>query len=80
MVDEQTIYAAGLWGTIIKTTDGGETWTTIQSLGEYYPLTGICFTGENTGFVIADYGLILKTINGGMNWTNVFLIILTYLT
>ncbi|MDN3724880.1 YCF48-related protein [Aequorivita sp. SDUM287046] len=56
-------------GIIIKTTDGGETWTTI------YPTSGtspsfekIEFIDENTGFV-AGYDLFMKTEDGGATWT-----------
>ncbi len=55
-------------GIIIKTTDAGETWTTI------YPIAGtspsfekIEFVSESTGFV-AGYDLFMKTEDGGANW------------
>lgn len=58
-------------GIIIKTVDGGETWTTI------YPTSGtspsfekIEFVSETKGFV-AGYDLFMKTEDAGATWTPV---------
>lgn len=56
--------AAGL---VIKSTDGGLTWTSAQ-LTTKEPLTEIYFLTETTGFVIGRLGTILKSTDGGETW------------
>lgn len=63
---QYTVDSAGI---IIKSTDGGETWSTI------YPTSGtspsfekIEFVSETKGFV-AGYDLFMKTEDGGTSWT-----------
>jgi photosystem II stability/assembly factor-like uncharacterized protein len=66
-VDLNVGWAVGWSGTILKTTDAGNSWTT-QSGGTTYALRSISFTDEYTGTIVADAGLILRTTNGGNNW------------
>ena len=51
-------------GTILKTTNGGATWTS-QTSGTIYRLYSVYFTDVNTGYAVGDGGIILKTITGG---------------
>jgi photosystem II stability/assembly factor-like uncharacterized protein len=67
MVDATTGYVAGRGGAILKTSDGGTTWSILTS-GTLKDLYSLCFTDVNTGYVVGDSGLILKTINGGADW------------
>jgi photosystem II stability/assembly factor-like uncharacterized protein len=71
-VDATTGYAVGDAGTIIKTTDGGLTWT-IQNSGTYFDLYSVYFTDTNTGYVTGGdtfwESILLKTTNGGMSWS-----------
>lgn len=60
-------------GSILKSTDAGETWEKI------YPLSGIGpsfekieFVTENKGFAVG-YDLVLKTVDGGLTWTELSL-------
>ncbi len=55
-------------GTILHTTNGGETWTS-QSGDTTGPLTGVSFVDANTGTAVGFYGPILQTTNGGITWT-----------
>ena len=73
-VDGSTGWAVGAYGTIIKTTDGGDNWS-VQSTYKTYELKGVCFTdlnhGAAVGFAEAGYGfsgIILRTTDGGNNW------------
>lgn len=71
--------AVGHFGTILRTTDGGTTWTK-QNSGTTINLWGVCFIDSNTGFVVGsvfytNHGgtrvgqhIILKTTDGGINW------------
>ena len=68
-----TGYAVG--GTsLIKTTDGGTTWTlwTNNPFGTLGYYTGVYFTDANHGIVIGYFGstgLIIQTTDGGGTWT-----------
>jgi photosystem II stability/assembly factor-like uncharacterized protein len=55
-------------GAILRTTDGGATWTS-QSTGTTYWLWGISIIDVNTETVVGDWGTILRTTNGGDSWT-----------
>ncbi|MHC4101402.1 MAG: YCF48-related protein [Planctomycetota bacterium] len=66
-VDDQTGYAAGGPGTILKTTDGGETWVA-QTSGSAAGLRGMCFVNASIGFVVGSGGEILRTDDGGATW------------
>jgi photosystem II stability/assembly factor-like uncharacterized protein len=54
-----TDYAA-----ILRTTDGGVTWTA-QSSGTINFLFGVSFTDANTGTAVGGFGTILHTTTGG---------------
>ncbi|MHB9111211.1 MAG: WD40/YVTN/BNR-like repeat-containing protein [Thermoleophilia bacterium] len=76
-VDGQTGYAAGIGGTVIKTTNGGANWTAkipSTSCGGVVTagcnLSGIHFFSATEGWVVGDYGTIWHTINGGDSWTS----------
>jgi photosystem II stability/assembly factor-like uncharacterized protein len=54
--------------TIIKTINGGSTWTILSS-GLDKCLSSVYFTDANTGYAVGENGSIIKTINGGTTWT-----------
>jgi photosystem II stability/assembly factor-like uncharacterized protein len=56
----------GAGGTILRTTDGGETWVS-QSSGTGNILYGVFFTSTNTGTAVGARGTILRTTTGGFN-------------
>jgi len=58
----------GLTGTILRTTNGGATWT-LQTSGTTNTLWGISFVNTNVGTVVGNSGTILRTTNGGTIWT-----------
>ena len=66
-IDTQTGFLVGGDGNIIKTTDGGNTWTNIYS-GVVENLRDIVFVNATTGFVVGDFGRILKTDDHGETW------------
>ena len=54
--------------TIIKTTNGGSTWSVSKdNLG--YCFHSIHFPTANTGYAVGDKGTLFKTTNAGGNWT-----------
>lgn len=50
---------------LIRTTDGGQTWSKYKTNIEYS--THLYFTDQNTGYSIG-YDSVYKTTNGGINW------------
>ena len=72
MISETTGFIAGSENTILKTTDGGETWVGSSErarVGETRNnLEGIWFVSSTTGWVIGSFGTLLHTTDGGENW------------
>jgi photosystem II stability/assembly factor-like uncharacterized protein len=71
--DVNTSVAVGNFGTIVRTTDGGATWT-VQSSGTTNNLFAVSFVDASTGWAVGaseDYrsGIILHTTDGGLTWT-----------
>jgi len=62
------IYFAVGMSRIMKTIDGGLTWTT-QYHQNQFVITGIRFFDENNGIALSEDGMYLKTTDGGDNWT-----------
>lgn len=57
-----------LWGSVHKTTDGGNTWT-LKPLGGNLPrLRAVDFISPDEGWAVGDTGLIVHTIDGGNHW------------
>jgi len=66
-IDDQTGYVAGNAGTIMKTTDGGNTWS-IQMAGLGVRLKSLSFPlVAQPGYAFGGGG-IFKTTNGGTTW------------
>ena len=53
--------------TIIKTTNGGDSWTA-EEAGVVESFSGICFIDANQGWVVGTNGTILHTTDGGAHW------------
>jgi photosystem II stability/assembly factor-like uncharacterized protein len=66
--NSSTAWAVGSAGCILKTVDGGNSWTNLNS-GTTEDLTSVRFLDFNTGWVVGSNGTILKTINGGNTWS-----------
>jgi len=72
--DGTNITGVGKFGNITKSTDNGDTWSTICSSVTYTPLRKIKFTSSTVGYTgggTTSAGFLLKTINGGATWDNV---------
>ncbi|MBN8547076.1 MAG: T9SS type A sorting domain-containing protein [Ignavibacteria bacterium] len=71
-IDDQTGWAAGNNGIIIKTTDGGRRWTK-QTDSSRISLRSLFFVDKQNGWAVGSeygtgYSVALKTVNGGTNW------------
>lgn len=74
-VSETVVYAGGYGGSFLKSTDGGNTWTSL-GIGSSDWINDIHFEDEYTGWVATfpgntDPGNILKTTDGGKTWVSV---------
>lgn len=67
-VNDQIGYAAGRDGIVVKTTDGGNSWSLPLETGTETNLTDLSFVNENLGFASGEGGLIIKTTDGGETW------------
>jgi photosystem II stability/assembly factor-like uncharacterized protein len=68
--DEMTIFMSGNEGIIIRSTDGGNSWKTMNS-NTTAQLWGIHFLDDQLGFAVGSSGTIIRTDNGGQDWTSV---------
>ena len=73
------ILALEWYGTILRTTDGGNSWSALNvSNPRDAVLNSICFPETNTGYIAGPVytgggmynGIFLKTVDGGATWLN----------
>ena len=71
MINNQTVFAVGEVGTIIKSTDGGNTWS-VQHVSQAGPtrrdLRSVDFGNGGLGVAVGDRGVIFRTTNAGDTW------------
>ncbi|HAY33818.1 MAG TPA: hypothetical protein DCY06_06740 [Bacteroidetes bacterium] len=65
--DQTNGWVCGL-ETVLKTDNGGNSWTKINVNGDF---NSVYFTDANTGWICGFNGKIKKSVNGGMNWYDV---------
>ena len=69
MHDGRTGWAVGHDAVILRTGDGGETWSLMhRAPEEERPLLDVWFHDERTGFAVGAYGHFLATGDGGETW------------
>ncbi len=66
-VDSNNGWAVGDYGTIVKTTNGGNPWFCQESNTSNH-LNCCWFFDKETGWAVGDYGTVLKTTDGGEHW------------
>ncbi|HOT97859.1 MAG TPA: YCF48-related protein [bacterium] len=54
---------------LIRTTDGGTTWTSVYPGTNWMFMHGLSFPDSLTGYAFGSYDHILKTTNGGLTWS-----------
>ncbi|MCA0389109.1 MAG: T9SS type A sorting domain-containing protein [Bacteroidetes bacterium] len=72
MVSQSVVYAVGIRGTVLKSTDGGNTWSGLPTYTTQW-LYGLHFLDANNGYICGgnvNSGLILKTTDGGTSFEN----------
>jgi photosystem II stability/assembly factor-like uncharacterized protein len=66
MLSTTTAIAAGRNGSILRTTNSGETWVDVAApLSFIQPWNGLSFYDSTKGIVVGDQGVVLTTSNGG---------------
>lgn len=64
-------FAIGDPNVLIKTEDGGQTWTEVTPSGALDTWRCLYFLDEQNGYAAKDLGRIYQSANGGLSWTNV---------
>lgn len=67
--DALTGWVAGGDGTILRTEDGGATWTP-QNSGTSFGLNAVVFRDARNGWAVSDGGTIIRSSDGGANWSH----------
>jgi photosystem II stability/assembly factor-like uncharacterized protein len=65
--DANTGTAVGSNGVIVRTTDGGATWSQQQS-GVLFDLFDVSFLDADNGIAVGDVGIIVRTTDSGATW------------
>ncbi len=68
-VDQNNGWISGQIGTMLHTTDGGQTWN-YQTVPTPYGLYSVFFTDAQNGWTSGEGGNIFHTTDGGQNWGN----------
>lgn len=61
-------YAAGMYGHIVYSDDGGTTWTQAEKVPVRSTLVDIFFINAEQGWAVGHEGIILHTADGGKTW------------
>ncbi|NUN70091.1 MAG: T9SS type A sorting domain-containing protein [Bacteroidetes bacterium] len=63
------IYAAGLGGIAVKSTNNGQTWTPLTLPSGINTMSAMSFTDPDHGVMVGTNGRVNYTSNGGSSWT-----------
>lgn len=67
VVDSSVALAAGYWGSIYRTEDGGQTWTKTET-GTKRLIYSISMANAQIGWAVGQLSLVLFTSDGGKTW------------
>lgn len=69
-VNDKIGYAGGHDSTVIRTNDGGNTWSEVyHNVASQAPIMSIYFTDENHGLAVGAFSFVVETKDGGKTWT-----------
>jgi photosystem II stability/assembly factor-like uncharacterized protein len=63
--------AVGEYGNVVRTTDAGQTWQTIQPVGSGQRLWDVEYATADTVFLAGDNGVISRSTNAGATWSSI---------
>ncbi len=69
-LDQKTVWIVGHQSTVLRSQDGGESWTRVKILND--PETAfldVLFIDSMRGFIVGSYGKFFSTNDGGNSWT-----------
>ena len=61
------VWAVGYWGTVLRSTDGGGTWTSSPTPTADI-LFAVSFADTKSGWAVGAHGTILRSTDGGATW------------
>jgi photosystem II stability/assembly factor-like uncharacterized protein len=61
------VWAVGYWGTVLRSTDAGATWTAMET-GTRATLFDVSFADDRAGWAVGEGGVVLRTADGGLTW------------
>lgn len=64
----ESVWAVGYWGTILRSTDSGRTWSQPDT-PTAETLFSVSFADDKNGFAVGANGTLLKSTDGGATWT-----------
>jgi photosystem II stability/assembly factor-like uncharacterized protein len=68
-VNDKVGFAGGHDTTVIRTEDGGETWTpSFHDIDAQAPIMSVYFVDENRGFAMGAFSFMIETTDGGKTW------------
>jgi photosystem II stability/assembly factor-like uncharacterized protein len=67
-VHASILVAVGESGTILRSVDGGLSWSSVPS-GTRVALNGVAFAGPSLGIAVGENGTILRSVDGGLTWS-----------
>ncbi|MHB1024838.1 MAG: WD40/YVTN/BNR-like repeat-containing protein [Desulfobacteria bacterium] len=71
-VDDKTGWAVGQSGVVLRTDDGGESWTLQRyDTSVDQPLFSVWFRDRQRGYAVGLWSLLIATDDGGKTWTQV---------
>jgi len=63
----ELVWAVGYWGTVLRSTDAGATWTAMETRTRD-TLFGVSFADDLSGWAVGENGVVLRTADGGATW------------
>jgi len=79
MVDRNTIYSVGRNAGIVKSVDGGQSWTQYPGFNFVNWFNAITCIGKDTCYACGEAAKIVKTTNGGVTWKEQNVLLNNYL-
>jgi len=71
-LDTRRAWASSFGGSFYSTTDGGVTWTKVQTKLPEDVFKSVFFVDENNGWVVGRSGRLAKTADGGRTWRKIY--------